>query len=426
MTKKKSRRRSSARNVRRKRRSRSRSHSRYRRTRVSPQKHTVPLRRYRCSESNFLAGIEIELCPYLEYNGKHYAVTVPNTTGRLAHQGEMTSDDWYVFQLIESLSAGEHWEELSTWVDGRMWEIRTTYSNDVNQIINDMNEKIAKLQSLLSSRLPSPLTIWPEWSKVPKSLWNFDDRTEIFFDGLRTHIDCVEMVTEVAKVQFNFTLSCPASSSPPIIDRSKDLNVIKILQYLEPVLIPRFGRRLDIKWKFGSVPIDTTFYTIPLLSSSLQESVEYHSEELSRHVENDALETIVRNLYGHADVEPDFRYAPSRRFHDMSNTPAMGFACEVRFTGHVDRSDIGTFITFVHSILQFTTNYPQAISKLGVGENDYLTFVRACVTALQDPKQDYTDYFELLEERTGIKINGPFSTAFDSVLQHFILKNTVF
>ena len=382
------------------------------------------LQRYRSSFtlSNFMFGIEIEILPWFEYNGNKYAFTPPFLTSLrnmvLPDPGEISKK----LLLIPP--------DLSTrYIDDQYWEVRTSpfKLENYKDFETDIRENFEKLNNILNKIIGANIKINYPNKFEPILLkhidyYSFDEDNDTI--GFHFKDNCRDLVN----VQFNFTLVYPPSAVPQILDRHEELRVARVLQLLEPLLIPKFARTVNQPYNFGTVDLSHDFFTIPMQQEgdSLQPSVLSikkragirYANPVNVNMKNvmifdERTRKDARFSKGKWYISSDFRYPPE--------TPrGIGFSFEVRFTGHiVNFEDYKSFIYLVSNLLKNQKSTTIYLASMREIENS--VFMNTCFKAMEEGSENQTvpsDYLKLLENNLNLEI--PENTTFSSALQTVI------
>ena len=382
------------------------------------------LQHYRSSItlSNFMFGIEIEILPSFEYNGVKYAFTPPFQTSLK----NMIIP--YPYEISEKLLLLP--SDLDTrLIDDRYWEIRTSPHRLENyeNFEKEIKENFLELNNTLKKIIGTGIRIsYPdEFERIPLKT--------IEYDFISDHDDTIEFKFEdytmdLLNVQFNFTLVHSPSAQPNILDRNDELRVARVLQLLEPILIPKFARTINQPYNFGTVDLSHEFFTIKteqeghMLQPSFTSRVNNAGIRIAKPVNINMAKVMTLDMRtrknakfekGKWYISSDFRYAP-----DMKR--GIGFSFEVRFTGHIVHfKDYKSFIYLVRNILY---NQKSTIHNLAsMSENVNRIFMNTCFEAMEEKSENKvvpSDYLKLLKDNIGLEI--PQDTTFSSALKTVI------
>ena len=217
--------------------------------------------------------------------------------------------------------------------------------------------------------------------------------------------------TDVSNLQLNMTFMRPLQN---LRDDDTCLRVMRVLQYLQPIIFPFFCKRNDFKWLFGTMSLADDFYTSLIHHKSfLTEQRAYlhtlmphpdergvttndlHSigpSELMNEIRpNEVYAFLMRNVTMNPNEVPDIDddyvdslIGPDFRFNHMIQTMDRPFGFEMRFLGSVAVDDIPFLARMVNKI--GTTPAMNVNARLSETHAEHqITFMRVIIAADTQP-----------------------------------------
>lgn len=246
---------------------------------------------------------------------------------------------------------------------------------------------------------------------VPFDLLKQNPTKPLTFRNFIDATDISSFNSDVSNLQLNMTFMSPWAN---LRDNDTCLRVMRVLQYLQPIIFPFFCKRNDFKWLFGTMSLADDFYESPLHNENFQTEQraylhnlmshrdeqgdttnDLHSidlSELMREIRpNEVYASLMRNVTMNPkwvrDIDDDYvdsLIGPDFRFNHMIQTTDRPFGFEMRFLGSVAVDDIPFLARMVKQIGETPAMNVNARLSETPAEHR-VTFMRAIVAADTQP-----------------------------------------
>lgn len=311
-------------------------------------------------------------------------------------------------ELHQQHALGLRFEVATQVTDIQFVDKHVRYVSDALQHIGD---KIAQFfaQPVHVPRMYQPMEY--SLNVVPIDLLKQNPTEPLTFRNFVDATDISSLNTDVSNLQLNMTFMRPWAN---LRDNDTCLRVMRVLQYLQPIIFPFFCKRNDFKWLFGTMSLADDFYESLLHNENFQvEQRAYlhtlmphrdeqgdttnglHSidvSELMREVRpNEVYASLMRNVTMNPkwvrDIDDDYvdsLIGPDFRFNHMIQTTDRPFGFEMRFLGSVAVDDIPFLARMVNKIGETPAMNVNARLSETPAEHQ-VTFMRAIVATEKQP-----------------------------------------
>ena len=300
-------------------------------------------------------GLEVEILPY------YYSWYVPTTPGQIRVYVTAPEGESVIVNSVEapsqahSSSPAQQPRFLSDGIDidEPRWELRNSEPLEtIDAAIEDINRKMTLLKTRIDNALgidlhfPNNIYYSNIWSRGP-----YKTDLTLLKDEDQMH------------VQLNVTVPYHVSD-PALVKFHAQLQVMKMLQYLQPFLIPRFCKRLrTAHLRYGTTKLDHTFHTFVTNNGSFDHEEDSEQKRvLEQHFINPHVLTWAKNSTGDKRglIFPDFRYNAGACGFTQGTCNIFGF--EIRFFGHVyPLEELNVIEDLIRQIHNSNYNYMPAL-----------------------------------------------------------------